>query len=260
MTPAERRPATATPAETTNAAASASGSVAFRATPATRPTQLKKLSRERAEEIIREEMRRHGLTAAGWTYRLGRAFTEYGSCHEEKKRLTFSLRIAELNTEDDLREVCAHEAAHAKAGNAAGHGPKWKAIARACGANPERVCGANIVSPDNKYHATCAGCGTVFKMCRPPKHVMSCNVCFTKLIPAYMARYISRAKKAEASEKCKLVWIEQATGRFGECKADFERQDEDARQAAAVEQPREEPEPTSWTAAPVNYTTQPSLF
>jgi predicted SprT family Zn-dependent metalloprotease len=200
-------------------------------------------------------MARQGLIAAGWTYRLGRACREFGSCDEVKKRLNFSAPIASLNTEDDLREVVLHEVAHAKAGNDKGHGRGWKLMALAVGANPQRTCGAHIKTPDNKYHATCAGCGHVHKMTRPPKNVMCCDPCVRRHVHPYM----SLTRKVDVHDRFKLIWIEQATGRSGERKSDF---------AAVREVPPPAPQPgeqrtaerEAWTVKPITSAVQSSLF
>lgn len=228
----------------------ATGAVARTMPTNTTPAPKQGVSMERAAEIIREEMNKHGLIARGWTYRLGRACKEFGSCNEKRKLLTFSAPIAALNTEDDLREVACHEIAHAKAGQAAGHGRVWQAMALACGANPKRTCGSHIIAPDNKYHATCGSCGTVCKMTRPPKRVMCCNRCVTKHINPYM----SRTRKIEIHDRFTLTWIEQATGRSGQKKADFEQTKPEAAN------PVEQREPEVWNAKPITRAIQPSLF
>jgi predicted SprT family Zn-dependent metalloprotease len=213
------------------------------------------VSRERAEEIIRAEMNKHGLIAAGWTFRLGRASKQFGLCDEKRKLLTFSQAIAALNTDEDLREVVCHEIAHAKVGNAAGHGRVWRAMALACGANPERACGAHIVAPDGKYHATCSSCGHVTKMTRAPKHVMCCDSCVRKHLHPFM----SLARKIEIHDKFTLIWTEQATGRTGRKKEDFERAREEQRpESKPVEQRGAEPE--VWNVKPITNAAQPNLF
>lgn len=249
--------ATAQQREPETVCAASSGTLAFRATTTTHAASDAGVTTKRAEEIIREEMNKHGLIEAGWTFKFGRACKEFGSCNERRKQLNFSATIAALNTEDDFRECVRHEVAHAKAGNRAGHGRVWKMMALAVGANPQRVCGAHIKTPDNKYHATCDGCGHVHKMTRPPKSMMCCGICLKKDLHPYM----SRTRKVELYNKYKLVWVEQATGRSGAIKSDF-KQAEQVRTTAVQAAPvvPQVTEPQVWKVKPLSHASQQSLF
>lgn len=62
-------------------------------------------------------------------------------------------------TPDVLKNTILHELAHAIAGHEAGHGPKWKSVAREIGCDAERL--THVFRPEDtyKYFIRCpAGC------------------------------------------------------------------------------------------------------
>ena len=84
-----------------------------------------------------ELLKQHGL--AGWSLRFNSSRKNLGQCRYRQKLILLSRSHAVEGTQREVTDTILHEIAHALAGPAAGHGSKWKAIARRLGATP-RSC------------------------------------------------------------------------------------------------------------------------
>src|SRR6267154_2515819 len=91
----------------------------------------------KAESLARELMSKHGLTALGWRFRFDRSIQRMGICRFTWKLIQVSRPLAEVNSEETVRDTLLHEIAHALVGVAAGHGRLWQIQAYALGARPE---------------------------------------------------------------------------------------------------------------------------
>lgn len=87
-----------------------------------------------AEDFAEWFMIKHGLIEQGWTFRWNNRKRAYGTCFYFTKRIELSRFLFEAVDDDHVQDTILHEIAHALAGHTAGHGPKWKAIARELGA------------------------------------------------------------------------------------------------------------------------------
>lgn len=87
------------------------------------------------DALGRELMARHGL--ADWSFQFHDAEKKLGVCRYREKRIQLSYSHAINGTPDQVTDTILHEIAHALAGQDAGHGPVWKAIARRLGAIPK---------------------------------------------------------------------------------------------------------------------------
>lgn len=99
--------------------------------------QVASARRERLLDVAREArelMDRHGLN--DWSFRFNAARRTIGSCREQEKVIQLSRHHAANDPSAQVTDTILHEIAHALAGNAAGHGPVWKAIAERIGATP----------------------------------------------------------------------------------------------------------------------------
>lgn len=135
-------------------------------------------------------MKQHGL--AGWQFRFNRARRRMGICFYEKEqiqvwpppfikqsgRIELSIHLVERNPVDEVRDTILHEIAHALAGPKAGHGPRWKSIARAIGARPER-CSLAADMPKGKWRAQCPNCRCEYHRHRKPRSITGyhCKAC-----------------------------------------------------------------------------------
>ena len=82
---------------------------------------------EQLEAIVAQEFRKNGLH--GWSFGLARTRRRLGVCKYRAKRIEIAEYYARHSPEETVLDTLRHEIAHALAGPAAGHGPKWKAVA-----------------------------------------------------------------------------------------------------------------------------------
>lgn len=104
---------------------------------------------EMAEDLFEEH-----LAGEGWTFGFDNAKTRGGVCYHHKRKITVSRHLMVLWSEEEVRDILLHEIAHAIAGGAAKHGPKWRAVVREIGGKPE-ARHDNEVAPA-PYVGTCA--------------------------------------------------------------------------------------------------------
>lgn len=124
-------------------------------------------------------LRQHGLLAKGWKIKFDRARKRFGYCDERKKEISLSKPLVILNDRPQIEDTILHEIAHALAGYEAGHGDKWKAIARSIGCNAERgYDDTTVVQPLPKYQAVCKFCYRVVSRETMPKKPISCGRCY----------------------------------------------------------------------------------
>ena len=70
---------------------------------------------------------------SSWTFAFDNAKRRAGLCDYTHKRISVSRYLAARYDDDTNHQTLLHEVAHALAGAGAGHGPRWKAIARDLG-------------------------------------------------------------------------------------------------------------------------------
>lgn len=68
-----------------------------------------------------------------WTFAFDNAKRRAGLCDYTHKRISVSRYLAARYDDDTNHQTLLHEVAHALAGPRAGHGPRWKAVARELG-------------------------------------------------------------------------------------------------------------------------------
>lgn len=106
-------------------------------------------------------MELHGLNAKGWTFQFNRRKTAFGACNYVKRTIELSAFLTETGTPEQVRNTVLHEIAHAMAGKAEEHGPRWKAIHRSIGGNgrSKSVGSAEqFTAMRYKWRATCSRC------------------------------------------------------------------------------------------------------
>lgn len=136
---------------------------------------------QQIEQAAKEALNRYQLTEQGWTFRWDRARRRFGSCDYGRKQITLSVHLARLNTLAQCIDTVLHEVAHAIAGQAAGHGPRWKAACKRVGAQPERCYAADeVVQPPSKYVRYCPNCGHATPIYRRTRKLYACGKCCKK--------------------------------------------------------------------------------
>ncbi|WP_203581775.1 SprT-like domain-containing protein [Microbacterium hibisci] len=68
-----------------------------------------------------------------WTFAFDNAKRRAGLCDYTRKRISVSRYLAARYDDDTNHQTLLHEVAHALAGPRAGHGARWKAVARELG-------------------------------------------------------------------------------------------------------------------------------
>lgn len=130
------------------------------------------------EKQARALMAAHGVAHLDFAFDNGKR--RLGATHfigGKPIKITLSKHFVQKQTPDEVRDTVLHEIAHALAGRTAGHGPKWKAQARAIGANPQR-CSDTTARPEAAVQGFCPNCQTVTaQMHRLPLRVYYCAPC-----------------------------------------------------------------------------------
>ena len=107
-------------------------------------------------------LERHELSA--WRIDLDNARRRLGVCRHSKRLITISRKFVLMNESEAVRETILHEIAHALAGPRAGHGPKWRMVARSIGGDGRRTADPrklNLVPPC--YEGKCPACAYTLK-------------------------------------------------------------------------------------------------
>ena len=98
---------------------------------------------------------RHGLSAAGWTFRIvtkvGTSASTLGMC----KHATKTIQVLNAHVQNDshaaIMDTILHEIAHAIVGPGKGHGPVWRAAASRIGANPRATSSVKSSEETKKF-------------------------------------------------------------------------------------------------------------
>ena len=118
-----------------------------------------------ARELARKLLAEHNLTS--WSFAFNHRKRALGLCRYSKKQIELSLHYIQRNDQAAIRDTILHEIAHAIAGPAAGHGPKWVSACIKIGAKPERLdTTANM--PKGNYTAQCPSCQHLHHRYRKP--------------------------------------------------------------------------------------------
>ena len=154
----------------------------------------------RAQAMTLEELRRQGLE--DWTVRPCRALGYAGITYGSRREIHLSVPHLDAMDENEVRNTVLHEVAHALAGDAEGHGPRWRKIALALGSDGEEVYDlreevAEQVLASSRYHATCEHCGATHYRAR-------------------RTRSMGNLACAETPQCSTLRWIDRKATRPGE--------------------------------------------
>ena len=126
-----------------------------------------------------------------WSFAFDRATTRAGLCDHRARRISVSRHFAERYEDDEIHQVLLHEVAHALAGPRAGHGPRWKAVARDLGYEGKRLLDHSISSDLAPWVGHCPSGHQVFRYRRPSKPT-SCAQCSRRFDPAFILSWTRR--------------------------------------------------------------------
>ncbi len=116
------------------------------------------------------------LDPAEWSFGFDNAKTRAGLCNYTAKRITVSKYLAARFEDDEIHQVLLHEVAHAMAGTRAGHGPRWKAVAKQLGYEGARLHEGQTATEFAPWIGTCPA-GHVHYRYRRPARPLSCGTC-----------------------------------------------------------------------------------
>ena len=116
------------------------------------------------------------LDPAVWSFGFDNAKTRAGLCNYTAKRITVSKYLAARFEDDEIHQVLLHEVAHAMAGTRAGHGPRWKAVAKELGYEGSRLHEGQTATEFAPWIGTCPA-GHVHYRYRRPARPLSCGKC-----------------------------------------------------------------------------------
>jgi predicted SprT family Zn-dependent metalloprotease len=121
----------------------------------------------KAEILALDLMRKYEVWDMGYRFRWSNTSRILGQCNYVKKHIKLSRRYVAYNDERLVEDTIRHEIAHALCGPGYGHGPYWKKMAAAVGANPRACKGVSdgVVSAPEKYNIVCTSCNNVLGTC-----------------------------------------------------------------------------------------------
>ena len=127
-----------------------------------------------AYRLATKLLREHDLTH--WRFKFDNAKSRFGLCDPNKRVISLSRHLTELNPEAEVRETILHEIAHALTPGK-GHGPEWKRVARSIGSNAGRTHDAAV--PEARWLLICPSCANTTKRSRRTKTgaVTACGKC-----------------------------------------------------------------------------------
>jgi len=133
-----------------------------------------------------------------WSFAFDNAKTRAGLCNYTDKRISVSKYLAARYEDDEIHQVLLHEVAHAIAGTRAGHGPKWKAVAKELGYEGKRLHDGEIANEFAPWVGTCPA-GHLHYRYRTPARTLSCGKCSKSFSAANAIRWEQRAVRRSAS-------------------------------------------------------------
>src|SRR5690625_6066280 len=116
-------------------------------------------------------MDRHGLEE--WEFGFDRARRRLGACWPVQRRITLSREFVLLNDREKVEDIVLHEIAHALTPGA-GHGPRFKAVAKRLGCTAT-ACGVpgSVKAPEEQVILVCPHCQQLWRRyMRPSKHLV----------------------------------------------------------------------------------------
>jgi len=120
-----------------------------------------------------------------WDFGFDNAKTRAGLCNYTDRHISVSKYLAARYEDDEIHQVLLHEVAHAMAGTRAGHGPKWKAIAKELGYEGKRLHDGATATEFAPWVGTCPS-GHLHYRYRKPARALACGQCSKRFDSAHL--------------------------------------------------------------------------
>ena len=127
-----------------------------------------------------------------WSFGFDNAKTRAGLCNFTARRITVSRYLAARFEDDDIHQVLLHEVAHAVAGTRAGHGARWKSVAKELGYEGKRLHDGPIADDLAPWVGTCSA-GHVHYRYRRPARPLACGKCSRRFDEAHLITWTARS-------------------------------------------------------------------
>ena len=126
-----------------------------------------------------------------WTFAFDNAKTRAGLCNYTDRRISVSRYLAARYEDDDIHQILLHEVAHAMAGTRAGHGPRWKSVAKELGYEGKRLHDGPIAEDLAPWVGSCPA-GHVHYRYKRPQRQLACGKCSRRFEAANVISWTSR--------------------------------------------------------------------
>lgn len=143
------------------------------------------------EALAKTKMAEHGL-ALPWHFVFDSAKQRAGLCNYTDYQISLSKYIVAYHSIDQSEQVILHEIAHALAGKSAGHGPNWKAKAKAIGYRGEKFTGREIAEQTARWIGECRNGHRHYRF-KSPRSQLACGYCGKGFNPKYLITWTERA-------------------------------------------------------------------
>ena len=130
-----------------------------------------------------------------WSFDFDNAKRRAGLCNYTRHRITVSRYLASRFDDDEIYQVLLHEVAHALAGPDAGHGSKWRRVARDLGYEGGRTHDGEIAAEYAKWVGRCPA-GHEHVRFRRPTRSNSCGKCSKRYSEAHRITWVDRSSGA----------------------------------------------------------------
>lgn len=128
-----------------------------------------------------------------WSFGFDNAKRRAGLCNYTDRRITVSKYLAEKFDDDEIHQILLHEVAHAVAGAAAGHGPRWVRVSRELGYVGGRTHQGEIAHESAPWLGRCPAGHEHYRF-RAPTRDASCAKCSRGFSAAHLIVWEKRAR------------------------------------------------------------------
>ena len=128
---------------------------------------------------------------SSWSFAFDNAKRRAGLCDYGRKRISVSRYLSARYDDDTNHQTLLHEVAHALAGPGAGHGSRWKAVARDLGYEGGTTHHGETAMELAPWVGVCPAGHTVYRH-RRASRATSCAMCAPRFDPQHLFRWTRR--------------------------------------------------------------------